>query len=162
MCSSDLGDAYAQVLAGTPDGLAATLWDLQTKAADAKRFADCPQLLRRLERLYAAQTPPQVKNIRRWDVVNSLAWYLATDPATGRTGAEEAVRLADEAIALATDDEMMTSLDTAAAAAARAGDFGSAIERIDRAIKAAQDAPTRQDFSQRREAYLARRAWNEP
>lgn len=156
------GDAYAQVFAGTPDRLAATLWDLQTQAADAKRFAECPLLLRRLERLYAAPTPPRVENIRRWDVVNALAWYLATDPATGPADAKEAARLADEAISLASDDEMLPSLDTAAAAAARAGDFASAIQRIDRAISATQDAATRQDYGRRREAYQAGRPWNEP
>jgi serine/threonine protein kinase len=160
------GDTYAGVLAGSPDELAAVLWDLQTQAADAKRFADCTPLLRRLERLYAATPPPQVGGIARWDVVNSLAWYLATIPAVGTetTAAVEAGRLADEGLALAGSDPGMLpqALDTAAATAARAGDFTTAVTRIDEAIAASPDAATREDFARRRDAYRAGRPWNEP
>jgi serine/threonine protein kinase len=159
---ADAGAAYAEVWKREPDVLASVLWDLQTKAADAKRFADCPPLLRRLERLYAVSPPPRVRNIGRWDVVNSLAWYLATDRSTGPAEAEEAVRLADEGLALAGSDETSPALDTAAAAAARAGDFSTAIRRIDEAIAAARDPDTRDDFTRRRDAYRAGRAWDEP
>jgi serine/threonine protein kinase len=159
---ADAGAAYAEVWKGEPDVLASVLWDLQTKAADAKRFADCPPLLRRLERLYAASPPPRVRNIGRWDVVNSLAWYLATDRSTGPVEAEEAVRLADEGLALAGSHETAPALDTAAAAAARAGDFTTAIRRIDEAIAAARDPDTRDDFGRRRDAYRAGRPWDEP
>lgn len=159
---ADAGVAYAELWKREPDVLASVLWDLQTKAADAKRFADCPPLLRRLERLYAASPPPRVRNIGRWDVVNSLAWYLATDRSTGPAEAEEAVRLADEGLALAGSHETAPALDTAAAAAARAGDFTTAIRRIDEAIAAAQDPDTRDDFARRRDAYRAGRPWDEP
>ncbi|MFM8985228.1 MAG: serine/threonine-protein kinase [Planctomycetia bacterium] len=158
------GDAYARLHAGNPAMLASVLWDLQTKAADAQKFADCPPLLRRLERLYAATPPPQVRGISRWDVVNSLAWYLATDPTAGAAAADEAKRLAGESLALAGADEArrVPALDTAAAAAARAGDFPTAVARIDEAIAASNDAAARADFVRHREAYQVRRAWDEP
>ncbi len=159
---AEAGDAYEHVLADKPVRLAEVLWDLQTKAADAKRFSDCAPLLRRLERLYAASPPPAIKDIRRWDVVNSLAWYLATDPATGPVEAKEATALAEEAVVLAVGDEAIQSFDTAAAAAARAGDFATAMRRIDEAIGVAKDAATRDDFSRRRDAYRAGKAWNQP
>ena len=158
------GDAYAQVLAGRPAELAAVLWDLQTQAADSKRAVDCIPLLRRLERLYASPSPPRVEGISRWDVVNSLAWYLATDPALGAAAGAEAQRLADEGLALAAGDRTMLpqALDTAAAAAARAGRLDAAVERIDEAIAASSDEAARADFRRRREAYVAGRPWDEP
>lgn len=158
------GDAYARLYADSPSQLASFLWDLQTLAADKKNFADCVPLLRRLERLYAAAPPPQVKNISRWDVVNTLAWYLATDPVAGAAAADEANRLAGESLALAGADEAkrVPALDTVAAAAARAGDFPTAVKVIDEAIAAADDAEARADFVRHREAYRARRAWDEP
>jgi serine/threonine protein kinase len=157
------GDAYAVLLAGSHDELAAILWDLQTQASDAKRFADCVPLLRRLERLYAASPPPRVKGIGRWDVVNSLAWYLATDPTAGPAAAKDSKRLADEGIALAGKDAALLpqALDTAAAAAARNGDFDTAITRIEAAIAASGDAAARADFARRAVAYRAHRPWDE-
>ncbi|MFM9058170.1 MAG: serine/threonine-protein kinase [Planctomycetaceae bacterium] len=158
------GEAYARLYAGSPDTLTSVLWNLQTQAADRKRFADCAPLLRRLERLYAASPPPRVKDISRWDVVNSLAWYLATDPAAGTAAAREANSLADESLALAgaDDTKRVPALDTAAAAAARAGDFTTAVKRIDEAIAASGDTESRQAFARRRDAYRAGRAWDEP
>lgn len=158
------GDAYAGVLAAQPDELATVLWDLQTQAADARKFADCVPLLRRLERLYAATPPPRVKDISRWDVVNSLAWYLATDPTAGADAGPESRRFADEALTLAARDESLLpqALDTAAAAAARTGDFDTAVERIEAAITSSGDAAASADFGRRLEAYRSRRAWDEP
>ena len=158
------GEQYAGVFAGSPDKLASVLWDLQTKAADARRPADCAPLLRLLERLYAASPPPRVDGIARWDVVNSLAWYLATDPQAGAAAVEDASQLAAESLALAGTDEAKRApaLDTAAAAAARAGRFDEAVVRIEEAIAAAPDQGTREDFSRRRAAYLAGLAWDEP
>jgi tetratricopeptide (TPR) repeat protein len=117
-----------------------------------------------LERLYAASPPPKVKGIGRWDVVNSLAWYLATDPSLGPAAAEESNRLAEEALRLAERDGTMIpqSLDTAAAAAARIGRFDEAVERIEKAIELADDAGARAEFERRRDAYRERRAWTEP
>lgn len=158
------GEAYALALATDPAALAAALWDLQTQAADAGDAAECVPLLRRLERLYAADPPPRVKGISRWDVVNSLAWYLATDPAAGSGAAAEATRLADEGLRLATADgtHRPEALDTAAAAAARTGSFDQAAELMDEAISLTEEAGTRADFERRREAYRAGQAWSEP
>lgn len=158
------GDAYARLYAGDPATLASILWNLQTQAGDARKFADCVSLLRRLERLYAATPPPQVTDISRWDVVNTLAWHLATDPAAGAGAGIEATRLAAEGLALAGRDRAMLpqALDTAAAAAARAGDFAAAVTRIDEAIAAAEDDASRVDFVRHRDAYRARRAWDGP
>jgi serine/threonine protein kinase len=160
---AEAGDVYARLLAGKPDELASVLWDLQTQAADAGRTADCIPLLRDLERLYASSPPPKVNGISRWDVVNSLAWYLATDASLGDEVAAESKRLADEGLKLAGDDEAMLpqALDTAAAAAARNGLFAEAERRIGEAIAASSDAAARADFERRRDAYKAGRPWSE-
>lgn len=161
---ADAGAMYASLYAAQPDTLASVLWDLQTRASDARRTGESVSLLRRLERLYAASPPPKVKGIGRWDVVNSLAWYLATDPSLGPAAAEESNRLAEEALRLAERDGTMIpqSLDTAAAAAARIGRFDEAVERIEKAIELADDAGARAEFERRRDAYRERRAWTEP
>lgn len=161
---ADAGAMYARLLAGQPDALASVLWDLQTQASDARNIGDCVTLLRRLERLYAASPPPKVSGITRWDVVNSLAWYLATDPSLGTAAAEESKRLADEAVQLAAEDRTMLpqSLDTSAAAAARDGRFDEAVERIERAIELSNDAAARAEFEKRRTTYRERRSWDTP
>ncbi|MFM8803476.1 MAG: serine/threonine-protein kinase, partial [Planctomycetia bacterium] len=92
------GAGYAAALAAEPSRLATVLWSLQTKAADAGRPAECVPLLERLERLYAASPPPQVAGISRWDVVNSLAWYLATRPGADAAAGRQAKALAAEAL----------------------------------------------------------------
>jgi hypothetical protein len=121
-------------------------------------------LLRRLEKLYAETPPPQVRGLARWDVVNSLAWYLSTDPAAGGAAASDARRLAAEGLTLAGDDRALLpqALDTAAAAAARNGLFDEAIAQIERAIAIAPDDTARADFERRRASYRARRAWSSP
>jgi len=161
---AESGDIFSRLLATQPDSLAAVLWDLQTQAADARRFADCVALLRRLEQLYSASPPPQVNGIARWDVFNSLAWYLATDPAAGTTAPADSWRLANEGLTLAGSDEKMLpqALDTAAAAAARNGNFREALDLIDRAIEKSGDDGHRADFQRRRDSYAAGTAWNEP
>ncbi|NBW86208.1 MAG: hypothetical protein EBR23_05115 [Planctomycetia bacterium] len=161
---AEAGDAYAGVLGGRKAELAAVLWDLQTQAADADHTADCIPLLRRLEKLYAETPPPQVRGLARWDVVNSLAWYLSTDPAAGGAAASDARRLAAEGLTLAGDDTALLpqALDTAAAAAARNGLFDEAIAKIERAIAVAPDDTARADFERRRASYRARRAWSSP
>jgi serine/threonine protein kinase len=161
---AEAGDAYVRLLGDKNAELATVLWDLQTQAADAGRTADCIPLLRRLEQLYAATPPPEVRGLTRWDVVNSLAWYLSTDPALGGRAASDARRLAAESLTLAGDDAAMLpqALDTAAAAAARSGLFDEAIPLIERAIAAAPDDTAREDFERRRAAYRAGRAWSAP
>jgi serine/threonine protein kinase len=155
------GKAYAAALAGKPDDLATVLWDLQTRAADAGRVADCMPLLELLEQLYASSPAPQVKGISRWDVVNSLAWYAATRSDADSAAIGRARQLADEAILLAGRDpgERSQSLDTLAAAAARGGDWETAIASIDEAIGLTKDDAQRADFEKRRQSYAARSPW---
>ena len=183
MCSSDLGQAlanaaaleergeftaagqlYATALADQPDRLATVLWSLQTKASDAGRPADCVPLLERLERLYATSPAPQVAGISRWDVVNSLAWYLATRPAADAAAGRKALGLATEALALAGADPLMKpqTLDTLAAAAARAGDMEEAVRRIDEAMALVKEAAQQAEFEKRRSRYQRGLAWDEP
>lgn len=158
------GDAFAAALAADPNELAAVLWDLQTQAADAGRVGDCVPLLERLERLYAASPAPRVKGISRWDVVNALAWYVATRPTADVAAGRRAEALAREGLALAGDDPQMRgpALDTLAAAAARAGDFTEAMRRVGEAIALTQDAAQRADFERHRSRYAANAAWSEP
>jgi serine/threonine protein kinase len=158
------GALYAEAIAAEPSRLATELWSLQTKAADAGRPADCVPLLERLERLYAASPPPQVAGISRWDVVNSLAWYLATRPGADAAAGRKAKALAAEALTLAGADPVMKpqSLDTLAAAAARTGDTDEAVRRIAEAIPLVQDADQRTEFERRRDRYERGLPWDEP
>lgn len=155
---------YAAALADQPDKLAAVLWSLQTKAADARRPADCVPLLERLEKLYASSPPPRVAGISRWDVVNSLAWYTATQPAADAAAGREARILAEEALDLAGNDPLLRaqSLDTLAASVARAGDTAEALRRINDAIGLVQDPDQRAAFEKRRDRYQQGLPWNEP
>ena len=155
---------YGAALADQPDKLATVLWSLQTKAADAGRPADCVPLLERLETLYASSPPPRVAGISRWDVVNSLAWYTATQPTADAAAGRKARILAEEALNLAGNDPLMRaqSLDTLAASVARAGDTAEALRRIDDAIGLAQDQAQRAEFEKRREHYQRGLPWNDP
>jgi serine/threonine protein kinase len=155
---------YAAALADQPDKLATVLWSLQTKAADADRPVDCVPLLERLEKLYAISPPPQVAGISRWDVVNSLAWYTATQPTADAAAGRKARILAEEALNLAGNDPLMRaqSLDTLAASVARAGETAEALRRIDDAIGLAQDQAQRAEFEKRRDRYQRGLPWNDP
>ena len=155
---------YGAALADHPDKLAAVLWSLQTKASDAGRPADCVPLLERLENLYAASPAPRVAGITRWDVVNSLAWYTATQPAADAAAGRKARVLAEEALNLAGTDPLMRaqSLDTLAASVARAGETAEALRRIDDAIGLVQDPVQRAEFEKRRERYQRGLPWNDP
>jgi tetratricopeptide (TPR) repeat protein len=158
------GEAFSSAYADDPNELAAILWDLQTRAADAHRADDCIPLLERLERLYAASPAPRVQGISRWDVVNALAWYTATRPAADAAAGRKAVTLAREGLTLAGDDPQVRgpALDTLAAAAARAGDWDEAVRRIDEAISLAHDPAQRADFEKHRASYAGKAAWSEP
>jgi len=158
------GEAYARALADEPDRLAATLWDLQTQAADGGRHGECVPLLMRLEALYRAEPPPSVQGITRWDVVNTLAWYLVTVEPVGADAAGRARLLADEALAIAGSDATARaqSLDTLAAVFARDGQQDEAVRRIDEAIGLAADPAERAAFDRHREAFAAGRPWSEP
>jgi tetratricopeptide (TPR) repeat protein len=155
---------YDAALVDQPDKLAAVLWSLQTKAADARRPADCVPLLERLEKLYAASPQPTVAGISRWDVVNSLAWYTATQPTADSADGRKAYVLAEEALDLAGTDPLMRSqsLDTLAASLARAGDTAEALRHIVEAIGLVQDPAQRAEFEKRRERYQRGLPWNDP
>jgi tetratricopeptide (TPR) repeat protein len=158
---AEAGQAYARALASRPDDLGKELWNLQDMAADSKRFADAVVLLRQLESLYALPSPPSVPGIGRWDVVNTLAWYLATVP--GASDASRARALAEEAIGLAARDDARraNSLDTLAAACARAGDWERALSAIDEAINLTPSAEDRQSFEEHRASFRRKEAWEE-
>ena len=64
------------------------------------------------------------------------AWILATAPEERMRGGQEALRLAQQAIALAGEDA--TALDTLAAAYAETGQFERAVQAAERAIALAQ------------------------
>ena len=121
-------------------------------------------LLEQLEKLYATSPPPLVAGITRWDVVNSLAWYTATQPAADAAAGRKARVLAEEALNLAGTDPLMRSqsLDTLAASVARAGETAEALRRIDEAIGLSQDPVQRAEFEKRRDRYQRGLPWNDP
>ena len=95
-------------------------------------------------------------------LVNALAWYLATvpegsDPTRARTLAEEAVALAGE-----DPEKRSASLDTLAAALARAGDFAAAVARLEEAIGLALKEAILGDLEKHLEAYRSGVAWTTP
>jgi serine/threonine protein kinase len=167
--------------AATPDAAdrdAAEAWREAEAAAAGGRPQEAIAPLRVLERLYAADRPPVVEGLSRWHVVNSLAWYLATAAGDDPTAAADARRFSAEALSLADTDPQLAaamgdepsrreqvrvqSLDTAAAAAARAGDFTEAVRVIRTAIAAVRDPAERQGFERRLAAYEQGQAWHEP
>ena len=155
-------EAYAAVPGMPAEELAPILWDLHSECIDAGRAADCIPILVRLEAMYGTANAPQVPGFGRWDVVNALAWYLATvpegsDPTRARTLAEEAVALAGE-----DPEKRSASLDTLAAALARAGDFAAAVARLEEAIGLALKEAILGDLEKHLEAYRSGVAWTTP
>jgi len=148
---------------------AAAAWKAHEEAAAAGRPQDAIPPLRTLERLYARQPRPAVEGLSRWHVVNSLAWYLATAAGADPDAAAEARGLAAEALALADSDPQLAalidkdrlrrehvrvqSLDTAAAAAASAGDFPEAVRSLEAALAAATDPAERESLERRLREY---------
>ena len=155
-------EAYAAVPGIPADELAPILWDLHNECIDAGRAADCIPILVRLEAMYGTANAPQVPGFGRWDVVNALAWYLATvpegsDPTRARTLAEEAVALAGE-----DPEKRSPSLDTLAAACARDGDFAGAVARLEEAIGHAPKSHPLGDLEKHLEAYRSGVPWTTP
>ena len=155
-------EAYAAVPGMPVEELAAILWDLHSECIDAGRAADCIPILARLEAMYGTANAPQVPGFGRWDVVNALAWYLATvpegsDPTRARTMAEEAVALAGE-----DPEKRSASLDTLAAALARDGDFVGAVARLEEAIGLAPKSQPLGDLEKHLEAYRSGAPWTTP
>ncbi|NBT13186.1 MAG: hypothetical protein EBS56_06330 [Planctomycetia bacterium] len=158
---AEAGKAYARAFAATPDDLGRELWNLQGTAAEKKRFADTVAVLGQLEALYAAPSPPTVPGIGRWDVVNTLAWYLATVP--GADDASRARPLAEEALGIAGRDDARraNSLDTLAAACARVGDWDRALAAIDEAIAVTPVTTDRESFEEHRAHFQRHEPWLE-
>ena len=155
-------EAYAAVPGIPAEELAAILWDLHSESIDAGRAADCIPILVRLEAMYGTANAPQVPGFGRWDVVNALAWYLATvpegsDPTRARTLAEEAVALAGE-----DPEKRSASLDTLAAALARDGDFVGAVARLEEAVGLAPKSQPLGDLEKHLEAYRSGVPWTTP
>ena len=155
-------EAYAAVPGMPVEELAAILWDLHSECIDAGRAADCIPILARLEAMYGTANAPQVPGFGRWDVVNALAWYLATvpegsDPTRAQTLAEEAVALAGE-----DPEKRSASLDTLAAALARDGDFVGAVARLEEAIGLAPKSQPLGDLEKHLEAYRSGAPWTTP
>jgi len=95
-------------------------------------------------------------------VANNLAWLLATHPAADPEASEEAVALAERAVRLSGNSP--ASLDTLAAAYARAGRSGDAVRTAARARKAALadgDAALADEISRRLASYRSGGAWRE-
>ena len=89
------------------------------------------------------------------DLSVSLAWLLAASPQTTADQAEEAIRLAQNALELANAQEAPVYLAALAAAHARAGRFDEAVGTIQRALELARergDQKNRKKFA----AYLER------
>ncbi len=156
-------EAYAAVPGMPAEELAAILWDLHSECIDAGRAADCIPILVRLEAMYGTVNAPQVPGFGRWDVVNALAWYLATVP-EGSSDPTRARTLAEEAVALAGEDpeKRSASLDTLAAALARAGDFAGAVARLEEAIGLAPKSQPLGDLEKHLEAYRSGVPWTTP
>lgn len=91
---------------------------------------------------------------------NSLAWFLATCPEPKFRKGERAVKLAREACKLS-DEKDSAFLDTLAAAYAETGDFESAIEWQEKAIKAAPKK-LKAGYTERLERYKSNKPYHTP
>ena len=155
-------EAYVAVPGIPTNELAPILWDLHSESIDVGRPADAIQILERLEGLYDGADVPVVPGFGRWDIVNALAWYLATvpegsDPPRARTLAEEAVALAGN-----DPEKRAPSLDTLAAALARGGDFAGAITRLEEALSLAPTKEIPGDLEKHLESYRSEVPWTTP
>ena len=95
-------------------------------------------------------------------VANNLAWLLATHPAADPDASEEAVTLAERAAQLTGDAP--ATLDTLAAAYARAGRSNDAVQTATRARDAARDAgdtALADEISRRLARYRSGGVWRE-
>jgi protein O-mannosyl-transferase len=99
------------------------------------------------------------------EVLNGLAWLLATHPdARFRDGAE-AIILAQQAVDAAKQDASLAGiLDTLAAAYAEAGRFEDAVATAQRAVAAAKETEPdlRAAIQERAELFAARRPYRDP
>jgi tetratricopeptide (TPR) repeat protein len=173
-------DDYLVFMADDPK-LVSRLWDLKTIALEKGAYSEAADVLERLD-TWAAGAPPS-SNGRvpsAEDVLAELAWLVACG--FGKDPAGRAVPLAERLHALggsANQGEAQdavrqaNSLDTLAAAYARAGRFVDAVRSADEAINLLttvidREGGTREVEDQRRQAQRHRDAfakgiaWNEP
>ena len=97
------------------------------------------------------------------EVMNELAWILATHADPQIRNGPDAVRLAERACEL-TQYKLPTLLDTLAAAYAELGQFAEAVKTAEKAIKLAQAAGQKklaEDIQGRLELYKAKRPYRE-
>jgi len=110
----------------TLQGVAARLGALLTRL---HRYAEARQTLQ--EGLTHTPADPEL--------MNNLAWLLATCPVDEIRNGAEALRLAEQACRIAGHSNP-TLLDTLAAAQAEVGDFPAAVQTLNRAIRLAEPA----------------------
>ncbi len=81
------------------------------------------------------------------DVLNNLAWILATDPDKTIRNESQALQLAQRACTL-TDYKQATLLDTLAAAYASVGKFPQAVQTAQKALELAKSTQKKQTVDQ--------------
>ena len=134
---------------------------------DALAHKDIAQPLMRLGRSKEAITHYRIALRFRADlleVLNNLAWILATHQDDEVRDGPEALGLAQRACKLL-DHKVPTALDTLAAAYAETGQFDQAIKTAQRALKLARDAEKKElakDIQSRLQSYRSKRPWREP
>ena len=94
------------------------------------------------------------------DIVNDLAWRLATAPDASLRNGAEAVTLAQYA-STRRGDEGANELDTLAAAYAEAGRFEDAVAAAERALALAQGSPVAPAIAARLEMFRRGEAYRE-
>jgi len=103
-------------------------------------------------------------NLDNIELMNNLAWIIATHPDTAFRNPEKAIRLAERACELS-DYEIAGSLDTLSAAYAAAGRFPEAITTAEKALKLAQSpeqANLAEDIRKHLSFYKAGKPYVEP
>jgi tetratricopeptide (TPR) repeat protein len=159
---TDAADGYTAIHSADTTGLAAKLWDLQQAAAEGGDIQAARDILQRLESLVRPGAPQEGTILTRWEILNTLAWYLASDPDSDEASGRRAVELANEALLLVGGENRAQVLDSLAAAHARAGEWEKALQQIDAAIEGTKDSGLRADFQLHREAFEQRCPWDRP
>lgn len=159
---TDAADGYTAVHSADTTGLAAKLWDLQQAAAEGGDIQAARNILQRLEGLVRPGAPQEGTGLARWEILNTLAWYLACDPGSDDASGRRAVELANEALVMVDDENRAQVLDSLAAAHARTGQWEKALQQIDAAIGGTRDAGQKAEFQRHREAFEQHRPWNQP
>ncbi len=158
---------YAIAHAKAPETLAKVLWDLQTKADVARQQDQQIPVLVLLEQVFTDDPTLALRakdgtSVRRWDVLNTLAWLRATRRGSSAGELAEARRMATDALALVEADQRSQSLDTLAAVLAASGEWDEAVRTMEEAIGLAADDAQKTEFTNRLERYRRHEPWIEP